>query len=125
MLLAIVIAGAKLALPGRTPSSGFLRTAFGHESVRFDQVYESTGSSENRSRVVIVATSLSLEAVLANLEAEGDWRRLGSSLERRSDGLCVVPWTAADYVSTHPSRVDATAVARALPKAVVIVLLYC
>ena len=112
---------------GRTPESGFIREAFGSESVVLDRVYDGTGSSENRTRTVVLRTSQAPHEVLAAIGATGGWRALGDALERQSDGLCVVAFSPTDYLSTpRPQRSeDVRTVTELEPSTVVLSLLYC
>ena len=112
---------------GRTPASGFVKDAFGSEAVVFDKAYDGTGSSENRSRTVVLRTPQAPHEVLATIAGKGGWRPLGDGLERESDGLCVVSFSPKDYLSTARSQrgEDVRAVTERGPAAVVLSLLYC
>ena len=129
VLVFVVIAAVYVAFHavGRTPDSGFVREAFGSESVVFDRVYDGTGSSDNRTRTVVIRTSRTPHEVLAAIAAIGRWRPLGDALERQSDGLCVVAFSPKEYLST-PRRQrgeDVRAVTELEPSTVVLSLLYC
>ena len=129
LLVLVVIAAAYGAFHsvGRTPESGFVREAFGSEAVVFDKVYDGSGSSENRSRTVVLRTSQAPHEVLSAIAADGGWRPLGDGLERQSDGLCVVAFSPRDYLSTpRPQRsADVRTVTELEPATVVLSLLYC
>ena len=129
VLVFVVIAAAYAAFHsiGRTPESGFIREAFGSESVVFDRVYDGSGPSENRTRTVVLRTSRAPQEVLAAIAANGGWRALGGALARQSDGLCVVAFPPKDYLST-PRRQrseDVRTVTELEPSTVVLSLLYC
>ena len=130
-LIVWIAAAGVLALSGcsqgKTPSSGFVKDAFGSESVVFDLVTNGMGSSEKRSREVIVVTDLSPAEVLATIAASSGWRRLDGALERRSDGLCVSAMGAEDYVGQEAvfRNASVTEAARRHPGSVVLTLLFC
>ena len=109
---------------GRVPPSDFVTNALGRRNVVFDRTYRLGGSTEDRARVLLIAAPRSPQQVLDTLLAKGGWRRLGDGIERRSDGLCVLAYTANEYQATHTSS-DATEAADDHPNAVVVTLLYC
>ena len=126
-LLVIVVIAAAYNSIGSTPESGFVRDAFGSQAVVFDKAYDGTGSSENRSRTVVLRTPQAPHEVLSIIAASGGWRPLGDALERQSDGLCVVAFAPKDYLSTpRPQRSeDVRTVTEQEPSTVVLSLLYC
>jgi hypothetical protein len=128
-LVFVVAAAAYAAFHsiGRTPASGFVTDAFPSEAVVFDKAYDGTGSSENRSRTVVLRTPQAPDEVLATIAAKGGWRPLGDALQRESDGLCVVSFSPKDYLSTPRLQrgEDVRAVTEREPAAVVLSLLYC
>ncbi len=86
---------------------------------------ESTGSTEDKSRVVIVNTERPPAELLRQISALGGWRPLGKGIGRGSDGLCVVANSASEYPAPPGSPKDAVAAARNHPQSVVLSLLYC
>lgn len=128
-LVFVVTAAAYAAFHsiGRAPASGFVTDTFGSEAVILDKAYDGTGSSENRSRTVVLRTPQAPDEVLATIAAMGGWRPLGDALERESDGLCVVSFSPKDYLATPRSErgEDVRAVTEREPSAVVLSLLYC
>lgn len=130
LLLALVVAGVLYAMfrPafGRTPPSGFVREAFGSDAVLSDKVYEGGGSSEDRTRTVVIRTTQDPDAVRSEFVARGGWRRLGRGLERASDGLCLVAYAPQDFLATHPTRgADIRKLLERERASVVLALLYC
>lgn len=129
-IVAAVLAGLWLAYlllaPGRTPPSGFLSETFGSTAVLFDRSYQGGGSSEDRTRAVVMRTARSPEEVISTLARKRGWRRVGEGVVRDSDGVCVVAYSPADYLSTHDEeRVDVGRVVTRHGQSVVLSLLYC
>ena len=110
---------------GRTPSSAFVYDTFGAEAVAFDQTYDGGGSSEDRTRTVVVATDLAPDDVLERITARGGWKAVRGGIERQSDSLCVVAYSAGHYIASHAGRQDARQVAQARTDVVILSLLYC
>ncbi|CAA9222255.1 MAG: hypothetical protein AVDCRST_MAG76-765 [uncultured Acidimicrobiales bacterium] len=109
----------------RTPSSAFVYDTFGAEAIVFDQTYEGGGSSEDRTRTVALATARAPDDVLRSITASGGWKAVAGGIERRSDNLCVVAYSAGDYIASHPGRQRGRQVAEARPDVVILSLLYC
>lgn len=126
LLLMGPLAAALVRFQGRTPPSSFLEDTFGSEALVFNQLYEGRGSSEDRTRTVVLVTEGAPQEVLRRIAGRGGWKSLSdSAIDRPSDGLCVVAYSASDYDTNHRGAEAAQVVARAGEDSVVLSLLFC
>lgn len=109
---------------GRTPSSDFVRDVYG-AAVSFDRTYDSEGSSEDKSRVLLIEGEADPTRVLGTLSARGTWRRVGEGISRESDGLCAVAYAVEEYVGPTQEGANEVQAAATGKNAVVVSLLYC
>ena len=122
--VATVVALINDARQPKTPPSNVVFKTFGHAPVVFDKVYE---GPHNNVRVVILDTPDPPVAVIGLIRSDDGWQLTdGTLLERKSDGLCVLAQTAAEYASAHNGDGDdALGAAARHPTSVVLSLDYC
>lgn len=109
---------------GRTPSSAVLNNVYG-DAVVFDRTFDGQGSSEDNTRVVVLASEEEPSSVVREFTARAGWRRLGKGAIRTSDGLCIVPYSSAEYLEGSQQGVEDVRAVTEGRAAVVISLLYC